>query len=397
MPFLTAEPTLLPAGSAPASTRLRWDAGERTGAVLVLEADPPTLIASRSSGEKDLPWILPGHDYTFALRDDCETLCRVTVTRKALTPQQYAVSLLEPDAYARAVAVEQQAWGRALSDERRADRLAADAEAAARLGVGQDQLSLLDVLNELDFKPDRCLSIGCGEGRLERSMVNQGICRRFDAVDVSQDALRVASDRASAIGMDARYWQADLNHAALPKRRYDLVVAQTSLHHILRLEHLIGQIAEALKPHGYLWVHDYIGEAQFQFAPERLRIANAVLDALPGDLRWNALDERPLEQIVRRPPGTLASPFESIRSDEVVPVLMQSFEIVRSRESDAILGLVSPPGTRVAYDRTAHNRCLYALLRNLDAALIATGSLTPRQGRYLLRLRRDDVREASDA
>jgi SAM-dependent methyltransferase len=187
--------------------------------------------------------------------------------------------------------------------------------------------------------------------------------------------------------MSARYWKADLNFAELPPERYDLIVAQTSLHHVLRLEHLADQLAGALKPDGLLWVRDFIGEAQFQFIPKRRHLANALLGVLPDELTWNEVRERHFTEVPSRPPGGLNSPFESIRSDEIMPILLERFTVIRSHEHDSILRFVCPPGTRAAYNRTPENRRLFEALFELDRALVQTGALPPTGGQYLLRRR----------
>ena len=61
------------------------------------------------------------------------------------------------------------------------------------------------------------------------------------------------------------YEVADLNFVKLPEKAFDLVVAQTCLYHILFLEHVADQIWRSLENDGYLWIHDFVGETQFQY------------------------------------------------------------------------------------------------------------------------------------
>lgn len=387
-PFLIAEPELVPAGAAPGKVQLRWDAGDVKGARLVLDGDPPQVIARGAKGEKELEWIRPGRIYSFVLLLDGDVRgASATVRGVGPGARDLVQTLMEPAAYEDALQREGTAWSMHLSDPARPARLEADQRAAAELGIGRQRLSLIALLNELDVKPELCLSIGCGEGRLERALFARGVVGHFDAVDIADDALEVARREAAKLGMSASYWKSDLNFVELPRERYDLIFAQTSLHHVLRLEHVVDEMAKALKPDGYVWVHDYVGEPQFQWLPARMTIVNAILASLPEELTWNELTQRQVRQIERRAPGNLTSPFESIRSDEIKPLLLERFEVVRAQEADTILGLVCPSGTRAAFARTHESRLVFEVLASLDQALLDAYVLPPRSGQYLLRKR----------
>jgi hypothetical protein len=39
------------------------------------------------------------------------------------------------------------------------------------------------------------------------------------------------------------------------------------------------------KKDGYLWIHDFVGETQFQYDDKRLAIMNQILAVLPEKLR----------------------------------------------------------------------------------------------------------------
>jgi hypothetical protein len=54
-------------------------------------------------------------------------------------------------------------------------------------------------------------------------------------------------------------------------------------------------------------------------------------------------------EIKRPEPGSLASPFESIRSSEIIPIFQRWFTIEWKLEFGAFLHLIVPLGTRAAY------------------------------------------------
>ena len=62
------------------------------------------------------------------------------------------------------------------------------------------------------------LSLGCGHGWTEREAIRLGLCRTFDALDISDEAIEVARRAAARQGLAARaYRQADLNAVELER------------------------------------------------------------------------------------------------------------------------------------------------------------------------------------
>ncbi len=84
-------------------------------------------------------------------------------------------------------------------------------------------------------------------------------------------------------------------------------------------------------------------------------------------------------------PGCLASPFEKIRSEEIVTVFEQWFTIEWRKEFTALLHLVAPSGTRVAYTENEDTKALFEVLLLLDQLCIEEGILKPTGGQYLMR------------
>ena len=296
------------------------------------------------------------------------------------------VAALRGDAalYAQASAKEAAHWGKVCSDQRRNQALVDDQAAAAELGLNRDRLVLVHLLRELGLDPESGLSLACGGGRAERGLLAQGICTRFHGIDIAEDALGNARRIATEQSLPITYERGDLNALQLRENAYDLVVTQNCLHHVLQLERLRDQIHHSLRPGGLLWVHDYIGETQFQHDERRLEIVNQVLALLPQRYREDKVNLRALAKVERPTPGKLPSPFEAIRSAEIMPVLLERFDVVRKFESDTILGLTVPTGTRGNFLGSEDGRLVFELLFLMDRVLLEHGILTPRAGMYLL-------------
>ena len=290
----------------------------------------------------------------------------------------------DPKLYAEMSAKEGEVWGKVFSDEERNAALKEDQEAAQKLRLNRNRLSLPGALKKHGLHPVDGLSLACGGGRAERNFLKMGICKRFHGIDIAASALREAEDEARKLALDITYELGDLNQLKLMEDAYDLCVTQNCLHHVLRLEDLAEQIHKALRPGGVLWVNDYIGETQFQYTDARLEIVNRILRMLPDELKENKVNKQTIKDLVRREPGTLISPFEAIRSADIMPVFLNLFDVVEKQESDSILGFVCSVGTRGNFAKDARNQAMFELLFYLDELLIEHGILPPRAGCYLL-------------
>jgi SAM-dependent methyltransferase len=175
------------------------------------------------------------------------------------------------------------------------------------------------------------LSLGCGYGITERAAIEIGFCKRWDATDVSADAVAVAEEEARKAGMAERirYFVADANTMELPAETYDVVIAAQALHHVEALEHVLDEIAASLTPDGIFVVQEYVGPARFQMSDEAVANANRLLAVLPRHYLVDPESGIGRHRFVRPTPKQVAKvdPSEAIRSDEIVPLVEERFRI----------------------------------------------------------------------
>ena len=178
----------------------------------------------------------------------------------------------------------------------------------------------------------RALSIGCGTGLLERDLISHGLCERIDAFDASMASLRIARDAASSNRI--RYYAADFNRCALPRKTYDIVFFHQSAHHVARLEYLFTQILRALKPDGLIYLDEYIGPSRFEWSADRLAPQQEFYGALPREIRLGDRLPLPIQQ---------DDPSEAVRSSDIEPALRIGFAVVARRPyGGTLLSLVLP-------------------------------------------------------
>jgi SAM-dependent methyltransferase len=181
-----------------------------------------------------------------------------------------------------------------------------------------------------DHKPTAYLSIGAGncdmEVRVAKRLRDGGLTTfAIECIDINSAMLKRGREMADREGVSAFIvtTQADFNEWR-PNRQYDAVVANQSLHHVLKLEHLFGNVAGALRPGGLFVVADMIGRNGHQRWPEALEIVQEYWKELPHSHRFN--------QQLRRFEETFldwdcsAEGFEGIRAQDILPLLVERFE-----------------------------------------------------------------------
>lgn len=131
-----------------------------------------------------------------------------------------------------------------------------------------------------------CLSLGCGEGGLERQLARLGAFLHCDAYDVAAGSIDKARAAAAAAGYGhIQYAVCDLNELSLPVGRYDAVWASGAVHHFDRLDHVFGQIVRALKPDGMFILNEYVGPNRFQFPARQREVIQSCFELLPKEYR----------------------------------------------------------------------------------------------------------------
>ena len=275
-------------------------------------------------------------------------------------------------------------WGKKFSNKKQIKIRQKDNLAGKELRVARDKMHFAGAIRRNDSAPERGLSLACGSGRAERNALASGICTSFHGVDVAEGAVEEARKIAHKEKLDITYTVDDLNSIELEPNSYDVVITQNCLHHVLQLEHLAEQIHRTLRPGGVLWIQDYVGETQLQYGDKRLEIANTVLQLLPEKLRTNRATSN-VQKSVKRPEIDSISPFEAIRSAEIMPVFLKRFDILEKRETGGIMRLLLPLGAKTDYLENDDTRAIYELLHYLDRMLLTEGVLEPMGIQCLLR------------
>jgi len=203
------------------------------------------------------------------------------------------------------------------------------------LVTGSREVYWVDWLRERYFPGGEVgdvLSLGCGNGHVDRLFAERGfVMRSLCGLDISPAASQRAEELSKTVALApvVRYAAVDLNRHRLPLAAYDFIYFYQSLHHVEALEHVLDGCRKALRPGGRLLVNEYVGPSRFQWTPQQERLANQQLATLPPALRRD-LSSGGLKDAIHRP--TVAEmiandPSEAVRSAEIEPALRDRFGV----------------------------------------------------------------------
>jgi ubiquinone/menaquinone biosynthesis C-methylase UbiE len=232
---------------------------------------------------------------------------------------------------------------------------------------------------------DRILSVGCGDGVLERHLASINAALRIDGVDLAPGRIEIARREARKLGVAEAIHYSVCNAEAnsFPGREYDAIYFNYSLHHMSNLDAILGRCSEALKWKGFLFVNEYIGpnrfafsdrekavmQSVFQIIPDRYRISHSEHDR--GRVRQHAPIPDPAE--VRR-----VDPSEAIHSAEIVDAIKRHFAIEEINYTIGTLMqfmLLDIAGNFREEDPESMR--ILQLIFEIEETLVSTGDLSP--------------------
>ena len=175
----------------------------------------------------------------------------------------------------------------------------------------------------------RFVSIGAGNCDLEVNLAI-GLKRKsiqnfvFECLDLNEEMLERGRSSAEAqdVSEHIEPISADFN-SWRPQRKYDMVMANQALHHVLNLERLFEAIHEGTKPDALFVVSDMIGRNGHLRWPEALAIVHEFWHELPEAYRFNHQLQR--QEEIYENWDCSSEGFEGIRSQDILPLLLRKF------------------------------------------------------------------------
>ncbi|HKO00275.1 MAG TPA: class I SAM-dependent methyltransferase, partial [Thermoanaerobaculia bacterium] len=178
-----------------------------------------------------------------------------------------------------------------------------------------------------------CLSIGCGAGGLERSLIEERIASHVIGVDEAASVIEEARRLAAGMPIDYEVVDARAFLRAHPQS-FDAIFFHQSLHHFDELDELMELVARALRANAVLYLDEYVGPSRDDWPLWRLIAPNVAYRLLPRRVR------RP--HIIRAPINH-EDPTEAIRSGNILRAVERRFRVVDRRDYGGnLLAVVYP-------------------------------------------------------
>jgi SAM-dependent methyltransferase len=190
---------------------------------------------------------------------------------------------------------------------------------------------------------ERGLFLICGNGWVERDMVEAGVVGAAVGVDYSESLLRDARREASARGLPLTYHQMNVNTATFPPGPFDLVVNYAAAHHITMIDRVFREICRLLPEDGWFLSFDYVGPHRNQYSTTAWERAWALNNELPAHVRQTM-------SYLHVPTMLQVDPTEAVHSELIVDTLDRYFDVER----------FVPLGGAIAYPILTHNERLFA-------------------------------------
>jgi SAM-dependent methyltransferase len=175
-------------------------------------------------------------------------------------------------------------------------------------------------------KPARsALSLGCGNGVIDRIAYSRGIFEKVHGVDFSTAGIAAARVAAAEENVRGTYARVDFNNDQITgANEYDLIYDYASFHHVMNLENIMSQVERLLTDDGIFVLYGYCGPARFQWTPRVMELANLLMRRLPLRLR------KTMPEVARSSIWEFlaADPSEAVRGPEVLDLARSYFDII---------------------------------------------------------------------
>lgn len=172
------------------------------------------------------------------------------------------------------------------------------------------------------------VSLGSGDCSLEIKVAQAARERggspfRISCLELSPILIERARRAIRTAGVDdmVHVLPADLNRDLPLAQPVGAFMAHHSLHHIVALETLFGQIVEWLDPEGAFITMDVIGRNGHMRWPETLAIVRQIWPQLPDRLKWDHMFGR-LDRWYENWDCSIEG-FEGIRAQDILPLLIE--------------------------------------------------------------------------
>jgi len=180
----------------------------------------------------------------------------------------------------------------------------------------------------------RMLSPGCGHGSKELRFAAFEAFNQIEGFDLSPRSIATAREAARNEGHgNVRFCVGNAHDFSYGQEQWDMVLFDSSLHHVRHLKKVLNAVCDSLTPDGILVINEYVGPNRLQFPKEQLNAAVEALRSLPAIRRTRWQSTRVKTSIYRSGflRTVLADPSEAVCSEAILPEVKKRFRLIEER------------------------------------------------------------------
>jgi len=190
------------------------------------------------------------------------------------------------------------------------------------------------------------LVLNCGNGWVERELIDKGAVAKVTAFDYSSDLLKKAQYEKGSRSIF--YFKADVNRVNFEEDQFDLIINVASLHHVQYINRICRVLSKTLKKDGIFVNYDYIGPHRNQYSKKQWHLIKQVNQSLPDTIKKHPLKKPHL------PTMLVNDPSEAIHSELIIETVSKYFNLFERHDT----------GGGIAYELLTHNEKLQSLPEN---------------------------------
>jgi len=228
------------------------------------------------------------------------------------------------------------------------------------------------------------LSVGAGncdtEVALAKLLLERNIQNfTFNCLDLNPHMLERGKQIVSENQLQSYfdYLETDINGWKVDQK-YQIIIANQSLHHFVELEVLFDKTYDALDDDGYFLSNDMIGRNGHMRWPEALEIILALWATLEDRHKWNHQLNQFEAQYENRDCSTEG--FEGIRAQDILPLLIKKFKFHRFLAFSNLINVFVDRSFGPNFDVNNAEDCYFIdFVAKLDDYFIESGKIKPIQ------------------
>ena len=226
----------------------------------------------------------------------------------------------------------------------------------------------------------RGVSVGCGDGQKEATLIRAGLVGHFDLFELSRDSIAKGRALAERQGLSDQMTFHHLEESVFDRidgsEIYDFVTWNDALHHMPDVFEAVAWSRKVLRNQGVFFMDEYVGPTRMQWSGAQLAAASSVRRSLHE--RYLAKPSEPFgghSVEVKRPTieeMIAMDPSEAVDSERILPAVKKYFPQADIRDFGGIVFFLAMNEMSKNFD-SVRDREILQLLMLVDQQLLDRG------------------------